>query len=254
MVDQEQTQDPEGSGQGEQLDAAELTRLRALDTENEALKEQVKNIDVLARRQQARADRLQAAKPTPSPAASNQVATTLPPLAGGSAGAPNQATRVAQAEEDAYQAKLQTYKLQVMQHLGLTDDDVDPELELTSADAILNHMNLVSVQKQLGQSQSITMEDVNKAVADALTSVGGEGEGEPLAPGMGGLIDTGGPSGTLAGERSDKLDKMYKKAEELRRGGDLNNAGYLALRAVYADPDKIVAKAAKSDDLSDISV
>ncbi len=248
MADQEQTQDPEGSGQEDLTDA--LERLSSLEAENTNLKNQVTNIDALAKRHQARADRLAASK-----SSVRQTPTTLPgPLSTG-AGVPNQAQRGVDAEEELYQAKLGTYKLQVMQHLGLTEEDVDSELELTSADAILNHLTLVNVQKQLGQSQSITIEDVNKAVADALgAATGGEGVSEPITSGMGGLIDTGGPSGTIAGERSDKLDKMHEKAEELRRGGELNQAGYLKLRAIYADPDKVVAGTPASDDLSDISI
>jgi hypothetical protein len=248
---EETTQDPKGSGQEETVDELK-DRLQALETENAGLKDQVHSIDQIARRHQARADRLGAER---KPAPVQQARTALGTV--GAVGQAGTAQAVQEAEEEAYQARLQTYKLQVMQHLGLTDDDVDPDLELTSADAILNHMNLVSVQKQLGQSQSITIDDVNKAITDALTSAGGgdESEGEPLTSGMGGLIDTGGPSGTIAGERSDKLDKMYQKSEELRRGGDLNQAGYLALRAIYADSDKVVkVREADSGDISDISV
>ena len=248
---EDKTQDPdeEGSGQDELADA--LERLKTLETENETLEARVINIDKIARRHQARADRSDAQR---RPVFS-QPATGTPVLPGQQAG--NTVQAVQEAEEREYQARLETYKYQVMGTLGLTDADVDLELDFSSSDAILTHLNLIAVQKQLGQSQSITIEDVNQAVAEALSSAPsaeGEGEGEPLTSGMAGLIDTGGPSGTIAGERSDKLTKMYEKAEELRRGGDLNQAGYLALRAVYADPNKVVASAPKSDDLSDISV
>lgn len=243
------TQDPKGSGQEENVDELK-ERLQSLETENAGLKDRVINIDKIAKRHQARADRFAAERKRTAPV---QQARTVP----GMVGQTGNAQAVQEAEEREYQARLETYKYQVMGHLGLTDDDVDPELELSSSDAILTHLNLIAVQKQLGQSQSITIEDVNQAVAEALSSAPsaeGEGEGEPLTSGMGGLIDTGGPSGTLAGERNDKLEKMYEKSEELRRGGDLNQAGYLALRAIYADPNKVLAKEVASDDLSDINI
>lgn len=251
MTDGEPTRDPdEGSGQQDEV-AALKAQILTLENEKTDLGNQVTGINRIAKRHQQRADRLAADRKAPA-------STPNPAPLGAVPGYGNQAQAdaVEVAEEGAYKARLETYKYQVMDQLGLTTEDVDPEMEFNSADAILNHLNLIAVQKQLGQSQSITLEDVNKAVADAVAAAqaGGEGEGEALTSGMGGLIDAGGPSGTAVAENTEKLNKMYGKAEELRRGGDLNQAGYLALRAIYADDNKIVAREVESGDISDIKV
>ena len=251
---EEPTQDPD-SGSGQQDEVAALKeQILTLENEKTDLANQVTGINKIAKRHQQRADRMAAdrkASTAPNP-------TTPGPL-GAVPGYSNQAQAVQEAEDREYQARLETYKYQVMGQLGLTDDDVEPEMEFTSADAILNHLNLIAVQKQLGQSQSISIDDVNKAVAEALEAAtvpgGEEGEGEALTSGMGGLIDTGGPSGTVVGEKNEKLEAMYGKAEELRRGGSLDQAGYLALRAIYADDNKVVQSPDTSgSDISDVNV
>ena len=247
------TEDPLDEGSKQQDEVAALKeQILTLENEKTDLSNQVTGINRIAKRHQQRADRMAAARQTP--AAATPTAGAVPGYTN-----VNQAQAVQEAEQREYEARLETYQYQVMGQLGLTDDDVDPEMEFTSADAIQNHLNLIAVQKQLGQSKSISIEDVNKAVAKALEAAsvpsGEEGEGEALTSGMGGLIDTGGPSGTVVGEKSEKLDAMYGKAEELRRGGSLDQAGYLALRAIYADDSKVVrGEGVSSGDISDVNV
>lgn len=229
-------------------------RLAELETQNKAYQEQIQSLDATARRHQARADRLAATQ-----AAARATPTSRVPL--------SPTDRMAQVEAEAQAARLENYRLQVMNQLGLTDEDVPPDLEFASTGEILNHLQLVSVQKQLGQSKSLTADEVEKLVEGILTKqaqqhLSGAGEGgeslpSPTAAGVGGLIDTGGPSGTVANAKRQKLNRMREEAGKLRTN-DPNQrmqGGYLVLRAAHADPDKVLnPQPTATDNLEDIKV
>jgi hypothetical protein len=143
-----------------------------------------------------------------------------------------------------------------MQQLELTDEDVDPELTFATPGEVYNSLSLIAVQKRLGQSSSLTEQDLEQKVNEILQRQSLPPEpGGPASPvAAGGIIDTGGPAGSVADARRQKLNRMRTKAVELKQAGARQQGAYLVLRAAHGDPDKLVRGGNVEDDLDKIPV
>jgi len=136
------------------------------------------------------------------------------------------------------------------------------DLATATPQEVLLHVELAHTRKelqQLGASITPAETEQERLAREAAThgdTVDPAALGPASAQGPTSLIDPGGPTGPEAEQHLAKVDRMYDEAEKLKQGGNRAQGAQLKLRALHADPRKVVVSSGPADtgDVSDVDL